>query len=427
MLHQIRMILFLGLFVCCCADLGEKRPLPIATSPYRSFGANDTSYIRLFPDWNAMTTGYSFSHPTDIAIGNDGYILVADKGNDKIVVMDKSGVIQNHSRLNKIAPIESPLGIDIDSKLNLFIVNGTNTIYCWNQYLNYAAIDSVVLQYVLRDTVTGERFSYSYAETENAMSDTTRHLVFEKFIYSGEQSLIDSLQNIYAFYTDSKLDAQFMGVAAGPFGKSFLYVTDKKRNRILKIDVVRNGMALLKNRWVTFTYSGKFNQTIASYGSGAGTVDTPHAIATDDKGDIYFTQTGGNFLVQKLSYKDFNSVFNLNEHPIMDLRSPPLFVSPADIAVDRQSNIYVIEKEPYLIIKTNPDSSIDTTYSYFHKFTADGKIIDLRDKGIMTAIFQQPQGIAVDEEDIIYIVNTGKNQIERFKLSISEEDLPRVP
>jgi len=424
MLRQYIMILLLLLLVGQCTEFGEKRPLPAVNSPTGSFGANDTSYIRLSPDWNVATIGYSFSQPTDIVIGSDGYIFVADEGNDKIVVMDKSGVMQNHSHLDQITNIESPIGIDIDSKQNLFIVNGTNTIYCWNQYLNYADIDSVVIQYVLRDTVTGEHFSYTYSETENAMTDSTRHLVFEKFIFSAGQTLIDSLQNVSVFYQDSKADAQFMGVAAGPFGKSTLYVTDMQRNRIVKLDVVRSGMVLLKNRWMIFTYSGRYNEIVASYGSGAGTVDAPQSITADDEGNIYFTQTGGNFLVQKLSYKDYNPVFNLNENPIMNLSDPPLFVSPADIAVDRQSNIYVVEREPYLIIKTNPDSSVDSTYSFFHKFTPDGNIVDLGIKGIITAEFQHPQGIAVDDEDIIYIVNTEKNQIERFKLSISDEDLP---
>ncbi|UCE06720.1 MAG: NHL repeat-containing protein [bacterium] len=424
-MYKYLIICFIGLLIINCTDFTTKHPLPTAISSYKSFGANDTTYIRLSPDWDAATVGYSFSQPMDIVIGRDGYIFVADHGNDKVVVLNKSGYIQTN--YNNITDIEGLLGIDIDSKLNLFIVNGTNRIYYWNQYLNYAQIDSVIIQYVLRDTVTDEQFIYTFSELLQAEDDTTHHLILEDYILSGEQALVDSLMNVSIFYEDPSEEAQYMGVAVGPYGKGYIYVTDAGRNRILKIDIVPNNIVLLKNGWLGYTYIGEYNRVVASHGSGAGTVDSPHAITTDEQGDIYFTQTGGNFLVQKLSYKDFNSVFTLNEHPIMDLKDPPLFVYPSDVAVDKESFIYVVEKKPYTLIKTNPDSSVDTTFCYVHKFTPDGRIVDLGNKGIATAVFQNPQGIAVDDEDIIYIANTELNQIERFKLSISDEDLPSEP
>lgn len=426
---KLRRYLYIGLILSLimkCADFGSRQPLPTAATPSSLFGANDTSYIQLFPGWDASGIGYRFSEPRDIMIGRDGYIFVADYGNDKIVVLNKSGAIQNHSGLDQIQ-VEKPLAMSGDSKMNLFIVNGSNKIYHWNQYLNYAGIDSIAINYVLKDTVTNEQFIYSFSEAGKAMSDTMHHLIFVDFIFRGDAVSKDSVLNVSIFYEDQSENTQFMGVAAGPYGKNFLYATDAGRNRIVKIDLVPSGMVLLKNGWMGYTYTGKYSKTIVSFGSGAGTVDTPGSITTDADGNIYFTQTGGNFLVQKLSYKDYNSVFTLNEHPIMDLRDPPLFVHPSDIAVDNKSFIYVIEMEPYTHIKMNPDSTVDTTYCYVHKFTPDGRIVDLGNKGISQAIFQQPQGIAVDDENIIYITNTGMNRIERFKLSISEEDLPREP
>lgn len=425
MYNKYLIVYIAGLLLLNCT-FGDKRPLPTAASTYQSFGANDTTYIRISPDWDAAELGYNFSNPADITIGEDGYIFIADNGNDKIVVLNKAGKIQNHSQLDKISPVDNPFGIDIDSKLNLYIVNGSNKIFLWNQYLNNKGVASVVTHYVVRDTVTNQQFTYTFPELEEAFEDTANNLKLMDYIFTSEQSAIDSVMNISVFYTDAKEDAQFMGVAAGPYGKNFIYATDAGRNRIVKINVFINGVVLLENGWYSYLYRGSYNQVVAGFGSGAGTVDTPGAITTDDNGDIYFTQTGGNFLVQKLSYQDFNSVFNLGENQIMNLTDPPLFVSPADIAVDEDSYIYVVEKEPYTLIKTNPDSSIDTTYCYVHKFTPDGKIMDMGNKGIAVAEFQHPQGIAVDDEDIIYILNSELNRIERFKLSISDEDLPTI-
>jgi len=56
-----------SIFVSC----GEKMLLPSVNSSPESFGANDTSYIHLTPDWNASTLGYlprKPMEPADIAI-----------------------------------------------------------------------------------------------------------------------------------------------------------------------------------------------------------------------------------------------------------------------------------------------------------------------------------------------------------------------
>ncbi|MBN2009187.1 NHL repeat-containing protein [candidate division KSB1 bacterium] len=419
--------LLLCLLIVGCADFGEKQPLPVINSQQTSFGANDTTYIRLLPDWSAEEIGANLSKPTDIVVGRDGYIFVADQGNDRIVVLNKSGQVQSHSNLNKIVGIPHPAQIAIDSKMNLFIVNGTNKIYSWNQYLNYANIDSIIARYVVRDTTTNEQFTYTFAELANAREDTTRFLQITDLIFSSDAVTIDSLLNVSVFYDDPSEDAEFYGVAAGPYGKDFIYVTDAGKNRILKINVVQSGYVLLKQGWINPTYTSKFDRVVVTHGSGAGTVDTPGSMTTDSQGNLYFTQTGGNFLVQKLSYYDYNSVYVLGEDPIMELRDPPLFVLPADIAVDADAFIYVVEKEPYLNIKTLPDSTIDSTYCYVHKFSPDGRIVDLGNKGIATTEFDSPQAIAIDDEQIIYIANTDKNRIDRFKLSVSEEDLPQEP
>ncbi len=418
----VGMMLLIG-----CSDFGGKRPLPTASSPYQSFGANDTSYLRLSPDWDAAEVGYTFMAPTDITIGRDGYIFVTDQGNNEVVVMDKSGRLQTHSGLDGIDQIEHPVGISIDSKLNVFIVNGSNKIYVWNQYINYAKVDSMLTHVILKDTVTNEIRQFSFPEARTVLDDSSYHYVIIDYRFTGDSIVLESLTKVSVFYEDKNREAQFTGISAASFGKNYIYAVDAGVNRIVQIDVVPNGMVLLEDGWVNYIYIGAYNRTIASYGSGAGTVDSPTAITVDDDGNIYFSQIGGNFLVQKLSSKDFNSVFTLNEHPIMNLTDPPQFVHPADVAVDAESFIYVVEKYPYKRIRRNPDFSMDTTDCYVHKFTPDGRIVDLGNKGITTATFNRPQGIAVDDEDIIYVVNTEMKRIERFKLSISEEDLPRQP
>ena len=83
-------IILLSVFIAGC---GEKMPLPSVISSPESFGANDTSYIHLDPDWTASSMGYfaeSRMKPVDIAIGDDGYIFIADEDNDRVITVSQS-------------------------------------------------------------------------------------------------------------------------------------------------------------------------------------------------------------------------------------------------------------------------------------------------------------------------------------------------
>ncbi|MEE4312455.1 MAG: hypothetical protein V2J62_11370, partial [candidate division KSB1 bacterium] len=231
----MRKTIFYTLVTCVvitgCSGLGDRQPLPTATSPYTSFGANDTTYIRLQPDWDAARTGYNFSRPVDIVVGRDGYLFVADQGNEQVVVFNKSGELQSHSGLDNITGVTDLKAVAIDSRMNLYLVNGTNKVYVWNQYLNYSGVDSVAVKYVLRDTLTNELFEYNYVDAGEAVYDSTLNLVLEKFIFSGDAGLIDSTLGISVFYEDEFADTQFDGIAAAPFGKEYIYVTDSGNNR----------------------------------------------------------------------------------------------------------------------------------------------------------------------------------------------------
>ncbi|HEX9974708.1 MAG TPA: hypothetical protein VGD14_21770, partial [bacterium] len=54
----VTIFLIIAIFGC-----GEKMPLPSVKSSPESFGANDTSYIRLNNIWDAPAIGYSPANP----------------------------------------------------------------------------------------------------------------------------------------------------------------------------------------------------------------------------------------------------------------------------------------------------------------------------------------------------------------------------
>ncbi|HEX9975483.1 MAG TPA: NHL repeat-containing protein, partial [bacterium] len=266
---------------------------------------------------------------------------------------------------------------------NLLIVNGTNTVYVWNQYLNNIGVDSVLTR------VTEDR----------------------KLIFSGDPALIDSVTGINKFYIDKNENSSFQGIAFGPSSDSTVFVTDNGNNRILMLKIRFNGVVKLKNGYMHPTFEGVYNKNIATYGSGVGTVDNPRGITVDENGGIYFVQLGGNFYVQKLVKQgvSYISEYTLYEDPIMDLNR---FAGPVDVALDKNDSIFIL------------DTKDGRVYKFFNKGARAGQMAEMGKKGLVEALFNRPLGIAISNDEIVYVADTGNHRIERFQLSVSENDLP---
>jgi hypothetical protein len=390
MLRFIRnsLILLALLFSAC----GEKMILPTVVSSPDSFGANDTSYIHLYPDWTASSMGYFPANPmkpVDIALGDDGFIFVADQNNDRVIALSKSGEMLTLQGLDNIKSVNNPVGIDIDSKLNLLIVNGTNKIYAWNQFINISGVKAIAI-----DTTESGRLDFKV-----------------------DPILIDSVMRIHPIYIDEDENSSFQGVTFGVTEENTVFVTDNRTNsnRILKLNLVISAAVDIGNRPFPL-FKAEFDENIAEGGSGAGTVDDPRSITCDNFGNIYFTQFGGNFLVQKLkllSNGSFSAAYTLYEDPIMDLNR---FISPRDLALGQDDAIFVLD--------TGDDGKVS---KFVNKGTNAGQQANLGKRGLSEARFLNPMGISISDEEIVYITNTDNGTIERYQHSISDDDIPQVP
>lgn len=392
-------------FIFACEQ--DKFPLPVPKTTSTTFGASDTSYIELNPIWDAANLGYSFSDPYDIIMGPDGIIFVADEGNDRVVAMSRAGHVLTHSNLDKIR-VPHPRGIAIDSKLNVLVTNGSDTLYCWNQYLNYIAIDSVAEQAVIYDAASGDTVHLTFQQIADLVASGQPVPQIRGLIFKSDPELVQEVRAVYPIYVDEDAGAQYNGVAAGPFGSEIIYVTESAIDKIIRLHLYPIMAVKTTDGIVLFHYRAYLEKNVATFGSGAGTVDDPMGITTDSDGNLYFTQLGGNFKVQKLSSLDYSPVYILYKHPIMDLNR---FTAPYDISLDDAGDIFVM------------DTGAKRVFKFDNTGSGAGNVIDLGNKGLAIEEFNNGRGIMV-QENVVYVVESGRNRIRRFQYSISESDIP---
>ena len=114
-------------FMCGCL---EKMPLPSSINVNTEFAAGDTTYLLVNPIWDET---YGFITPIEISIAPDGRVFVADSAAKSIFALDQSGnILDGYSSLmnmNDVADtIIYPIDIDIDQKMNVFFIDGSNRI-----------------------------------------------------------------------------------------------------------------------------------------------------------------------------------------------------------------------------------------------------------------------------------------------------------
>ncbi len=354
--------------------------------------------------------------------------------------------------MNDIADtIIYPIDIDIDQKMNVFFIDGSNRIYRWNQYWNKIGIESYASFATFLNPSTGDTIRRS----NNAIQwfELINHpdYIMIEVEWSNNQSIIDSIllphvffegswsRNLFAdLYYESEKNL-FSGISTTLGNDNFMFAQDNYHNRIIKILMERSQYIKLVNGERVWAHSGTFEQTVVSEGTGAGTVNAPLGIDIDYAGNLYYSQGGEFFSIHKVkpvvtgAYTVYQSAFQEGTNEIMDLFR---FTSPADVAVDLNQNIYVANTEDQEIQvfdyngkffrKAGVDEiTIDTTMYVEHgsQLVEIDTFIVKELKGFITS----PQAITVDKRGVIYICDTPSSRVLRYRLSNQlDEDLQPI-
>lgn len=354
-----KIFLFLAisfLFIHC----GEKLDLTefVQTGRQGTF-STDTSYVLLNPAW----TG--FNNPSDVMVGREPFIYVADTDNNRVVVLNLAGQVIGTINVKK------PVALAQDYRLNLFIcaefdttINGTTK--------TFGALYKVDLFSV--------QHNFAQAKLQRLLPKTSSDFSKEFRRYTG----------VAVFFDNS-----YLVTRTGPDNTSFI----DPDNAILEFVQVKNTDGSVRDSLI-----GRLPNFEAT-GSGLMSINELSGITAFNRKnyEIVTTQTGNtNFKVQWLKfivtndYVGYVSKFDPDD-PRVDILRIGKFGKPEDVTVDNNNNIFVIDSEKDSLFKFNQYGT------EMHSFGGSN-------------LFKNPKGVAFFDKTL-YICDTGNNRILRFILS----------
>jgi hypothetical protein len=272
---------------------GEKFPLPQQTDDDGTGAVGDTTYLQLNPVWNAAN-GYTFSSPRDILLGREPLIYVADTGNDRIVMLDLAGNVLGNSQ-----PVENPVAITQDSKLNLLIVTDGNKIYRINLVANDHNIAAAPMELVFEEVDNPDR---RYTGIAAVLASVQGQSVIRYYVSASGDQRRDHQVLIFPEAFDVRLpdavnlEPQGLGIqsASDPSGITTL--------RDFNIDFIfcMTGQNSFKVQWVTsgeFGFQPRLNPADGDFDLfEPGKFSLPEDVAVDEEGSIFVVDAEQNFL-----------------------------------------------------------------------------------------------------------------------------------
>jgi sugar lactone lactonase YvrE len=214
---------------------------------------------------------------------------------------------------------------------------------------------------------------------------------FTTFAGSAAQGNADGATNVSQFNNPG-------GVAMDVFGN--LYIADTGDDTIRKI--APDG--------IVSTFVGSPGVSGSADGNGTNAFfNAPQGVAVDNSGNVYVADTG-NFTIRKITTNGVvTTLAGLagNAGSSDGLGTNAEFYEPEGIAVDSSSNVFVADTWNHTIREISPSGMVVTIAG------SAGNPGSTNATGT-NALFYEPQGVAVDASDDVFVADTGNNVIREI-------------
>ncbi len=150
--------------------------------------------------------------------------------------------------------------------------------------------------------------------------------------------------------------------------------------------------------------------SLTGFADGMGTAaqfDTPTSLAVDAQGNVYVADAGNNRIRRITPAGVVSTVAGTGPAGFIDgPGNAARFNTPTGVAVDGQGNVYVADTENQRIRKISPAGVVSTLAG-----TGTAGFMDGPGNG---ALFNRPQGVAVDGQGNVYVADTDNQRIRKI-------------
>jgi len=318
---------------------------------------------------DALGTAASFNHPNGIAIASDGIIFIADSFNNKIRLIDPSGLVSTFAGLatnlpgsadntGMAASFFSPIGIAVDSSGTIFVSDSDNN-----------KIRKIARPGVVVTTLAGLTTNL-WGSTDNAIGNLASFRLPTGLA-------VDSSENIY--------------------------VSDNANSRIRKITPV-GSVTTLAGQLANTSGSTNANGTAASFNGVQG-------LAIDVSGNIYVSDSGNNKIRKITPTGDVSTFVGLPSNAAGSFDAQGTMASlnsPWGITIDSYGTFFVADSGNNKVRKISSVGEVTT-------LAGTGAVGFANGNGTV-ATFNGSNGasIAIDSNGIVYLVEDNNHMIRKI-------------
>ncbi len=316
-----------------------------------------------------------FNTPTAIAVDPEGDVWVADQFNSRVQQFSKEGAFISKfgSYGSEAGKLGLPQGLAIDAAGNLYVAD---------------ALPSRIQKFKPNGEFL-ELIAASGSGAGQVSSPAGLDIDAEGNLWVADRSN----NRAQAFNPAGEFLRQWQGSGAAAFkpfaidvdAKGTVWVGDTEHHRV-----------------EGFTPYGALLAEFGEQGSGDGQLNlskTPSGLIADPSGDIWVTDTGNQRVGRWLAGGDFKYDLSYQSSLGAEGTGDGQFKHPADLAIDAQRNIYVVDKE------NNRVEKFDGAGNFLKAFGAEGT---------GDGQFKQPTAIAIDPEGDIWVVDRNNYRVQQF-------------
>jgi uncharacterized protein (TIGR03437 family) len=405
-------------------------------------------------------TRAQLNDPQGLAIDGAGNLYIADSQNNRVRVVDASGVINTFAGTGAFssegprsqrdggpatgALLHMPKGVAVDKSGNVYIADTAHNL------IRKVTTDGII------NTLAGDSLpGFFDTEEKNAIDSEFNKPSDVAVDGSGNVFIADNLNQVVRKVTTDGKISTYAGDATAGFkgdngpadkagqlapmalamdGSGNLYILSNGDSRIRKVDS--------KAMITTFAGSGSAGFTD---GSDLAKVqfNYPTGVAVDGSGNVYVADAL-NFRVRKIAGGSSSSVAGNGGFSYSGDNGPALSAqlnSPGGVAADAQGNVYVADTGNHAVRRVSRDGiitnivgtgqassdnglngpaavAVDSSGAVYIADTLNGRIRRVAGGAVTTVggtdQFFTPTGVAVDAAGNVYVADLNRNMIRRI-------------